>query len=219
MLFDHRPVGLEPRARAFRCGDMGLTVDEGRGRHQVVRVVAVRRRNVVRVDVVGKGRDGNVVPAQRARIHHSAAPAADVVTGGKFLNAARFREAAHARHLDVDDLAASELDSTPRVVDRVDAFVEHTGVRIAACRCRWSTMSSLASGCSIMRRSSSSIAWKVSCSRSIGATRTPAPRSSAPRAPPRLRPSAGPHGDHVDYLVDGALHHLHGDHCDLHGTV
>ena len=28
-----------------------------------------------------------------------------------------------------------------------------------------------------------------------------------------------PHGDHVDYLVDGALHHLHGDHCDLHGTL
>ncbi|MHB1044973.1 MAG: hypothetical protein ACYC4P_03080 [Thermoanaerobaculia bacterium] len=28
-----------------------------------------------------------------------------------------------------------------------------------------------------------------------------------------------PHGDHLDYLVDGALHHLHGDHCDLHGTV
>lgn len=30
---------------------------------------------------------------------------------------------------------------------------------------------------------------------------------------------AVPHGDHVDYLVDGALHHVHGDHCDLHGTV
>ena len=28
-----------------------------------------------------------------------------------------------------------------------------------------------------------------------------------------------PHGDHVDYLVDGRLHHPHGDHCDDHGTV
>ena len=28
-----------------------------------------------------------------------------------------------------------------------------------------------------------------------------------------------PHGDHVDYLVDGHLHHAHGDHCDDHGPV
>ncbi len=28
-----------------------------------------------------------------------------------------------------------------------------------------------------------------------------------------------PHGDHVDYLVDGHLHHQHGDHCDDHGPV
>jgi hypothetical protein len=30
---------------------------------------------------------------------------------------------------------------------------------------------------------------------------------------------AVPHGDHVDYLVDGHLHHPHGDHCDNHGKV
>ena len=28
-----------------------------------------------------------------------------------------------------------------------------------------------------------------------------------------------PHGDHLDYLVDGHLHHPHGDHCDNHGPV
>ena len=28
-----------------------------------------------------------------------------------------------------------------------------------------------------------------------------------------------PHGDHVDYLVDGHLHHQHGDHCDDHGPL
>lgn len=28
-----------------------------------------------------------------------------------------------------------------------------------------------------------------------------------------------PHGDHVDYLVDGRLHCPHGDHCDDHGPV
>lgn len=36
-------------------------------------------------------------------------------------------------------------------------------------------------------------------------------------------PSCGheavPHGDHVDYLVNGYLHHPHGDHCDDHGPV
>ena len=30
---------------------------------------------------------------------------------------------------------------------------------------------------------------------------------------------AVPHGDHDDYLVDGVLHHPHGDHCDDHGRV
>jgi hypothetical protein len=28
-----------------------------------------------------------------------------------------------------------------------------------------------------------------------------------------------PHGDHVDYLVAGHLHHPHGDHCDDHGAL
>ena len=28
-----------------------------------------------------------------------------------------------------------------------------------------------------------------------------------------------PHGDHVDYLVDGHLHHPHGGHCDNHGPL
>ncbi|KZN62231.1 hypothetical protein [Pseudoalteromonas luteoviolacea] len=27
------------------------------------------------------------------------------------------------------------------------------------------------------------------------------------------------HGDHVDYIVDGRLHHQHGDHCVDHGPV
>jgi len=27
------------------------------------------------------------------------------------------------------------------------------------------------------------------------------------------------HEGHVDYLVDGHLHHPHGEHCDAHGLV
>lgn len=30
---------------------------------------------------------------------------------------------------------------------------------------------------------------------------------------------AVPHGDHVDYLVDGHLHHQHNGHCDNHGAI
>lgn len=30
---------------------------------------------------------------------------------------------------------------------------------------------------------------------------------------------AVPHGDHIDYLVDGHLHHPHETHCDDHGPV
>ncbi len=36
-------------------------------------------------------------------------------------------------------------------------------------------------------------------------------------------PSCGhpavPHGDHLDYLVNGHLHHPHNGHCDHHGAV
>jgi hypothetical protein len=28
-----------------------------------------------------------------------------------------------------------------------------------------------------------------------------------------------PHGNHLDYLCDGQLHHRHGDHCDNHGPL
>jgi hypothetical protein len=28
-----------------------------------------------------------------------------------------------------------------------------------------------------------------------------------------------PHGDHVDYLVGGHLHHSHESHCDDHGVL
>lgn len=31
--------------------------------------------------------------------------------------------------------------------------------------------------------------------------------------------AAVPHGDHVDYLVEGHLHHAHGNHCDDHGPL
>jgi hypothetical protein len=30
---------------------------------------------------------------------------------------------------------------------------------------------------------------------------------------------AVPHGDHIDYLVDGHLHHQHNGHCDDHGRL
>jgi len=30
---------------------------------------------------------------------------------------------------------------------------------------------------------------------------------------------AVPHDGHTDYLVDGHLHHPHGDHCDNHGRL
>jgi hypothetical protein len=36
---------------------------------------------------------------------------------------------------------------------------------------------------------------------------------------PECGHEAVPHGDHTDYLVDGKLHHPHGDHCDDHGPL
>jgi hypothetical protein len=34
-----------------------------------------------------------------------------------------------------------------------------------------------------------------------------------------LDEEAIPHGDHVDYVVNGHLHHPHNGHCDNHGNV
>jgi hypothetical protein len=36
---------------------------------------------------------------------------------------------------------------------------------------------------------------------------------------PNCGHEAVPHGDHVDYLVDGRLQHPHGDHIDDHGPL
>lgn len=36
---------------------------------------------------------------------------------------------------------------------------------------------------------------------------------------PNCGHEAVPHGDHIDYIVDGRLHHPHNDHCDDHGAV
>jgi hypothetical protein len=41
----------------------------------------------------------------------------------------------------------------------------------------------------------------------------------AHRHGPNCGHSAIPHGDHVDYLVEGHLHHPHKEHCDDHGAV
>ncbi|NOJ83603.1 hypothetical protein HNV28_35745 [Myxococcus xanthus] len=52
---------------------------------------------------------------------------------------------------------------------------------------------------------------------------TPQHACGAHEATHRHGPSCGhaaaPHGDHVDYLVDGHLHHPHEGHCDDHGKV
>lgn len=36
---------------------------------------------------------------------------------------------------------------------------------------------------------------------------------------PNCGHEAVPHGDHIDYLVNGHLHHPHNGHCDNHGKV
>src|SRR3984893_13898091 len=48
---------------------------------------------------------------------------------------------------------------------------------------------------------------------------TPEIRCSGHEHGPNCGHEAIPHGDHLDYLVNGRLHHTHGDHCDDHGPV
>jgi hypothetical protein len=42
---------------------------------------------------------------------------------------------------------------------------------------------------------------------------------AAHRHGPGCGHEAVPHGNHTDYVVDGKLHHPHGDHCDDHGAI
>jgi len=42
---------------------------------------------------------------------------------------------------------------------------------------------------------------------------------AAHRHGPGCGHAAVPHGDYTDYLVDGRLHHPHGNHCDDHGPL
>jgi hypothetical protein len=52
---------------------------------------------------------------------------------------------------------------------------------------------------------------------------TPSHKCDRYDATHRHGPSCGheavPHGGHVDYLVEGHLHHAHDSHCDDHGAV
>jgi hypothetical protein len=48
---------------------------------------------------------------------------------------------------------------------------------------------------------------------------TPQTRCPGHTHGPACGHEAIPHGDHVDYLVNGRLHRPHGDHCDDHGAV
>jgi hypothetical protein len=43
--------------------------------------------------------------------------------------------------------------------------------------------------------------------------------NEAHRHGPGCGHEAVPHGDHLDYLIDGRLHHPDGDHCDDHGPL
>jgi hypothetical protein len=48
---------------------------------------------------------------------------------------------------------------------------------------------------------------------------TPEMRCSGHEHGPNCGHEPIPHGDHIDYVVNGRLHHPHGDHCDDHGPV
>jgi hypothetical protein len=59
----------------------------------------------------------------------------------------------------------------------------------------------------------------VSESNPAGCTSPAGGHDGAHQHGPGCGHEAVPHGDHVDHLVDGVLHHPHGDHCDDHGPL
>src|SRR5215813_7568760 len=94
---------------------------------QVVVVEVGRGEDVPRVGEVGQGGQLRADrPAHRA-LQHPADPAGDAVLGAQGLDVAGGGEAAHAGHLDVDDLAAAQANSGPHVREALGALVETHG--------------------------------------------------------------------------------------------
>ena len=92
--------------------------------HDVIGIVAIASRDIIRIFVVRKSRDRHVVTSCDTIIHHTAAPGEYTTFTGKLLDAARFRQATDACDFDIDDLAAAKLDSASGIIDAVDTFIE-----------------------------------------------------------------------------------------------
>ena len=97
---------------------------------------------------------------------------------------------------------------------------QHAGIRRSPMRGTW--IISTTENCSIRKQAAT---YPNTLSRLPRITPTPVLRGITAETMkrhlhgPNCGHEAVPHGDHIDYLVDGHLHHPHGGHCDDHGRL
>src|SRR5580765_6654970 len=81
-------------------------------------------RHVAGQDKIRQSGKRNVVGAPNPRLQHPAAPHRDTLCLTKIMNLLGHCVSAHAPHLDVDDLARTQLDGRIRLLDRVNALIQ-----------------------------------------------------------------------------------------------
>src|SRR2546422_460540 len=90
----------------------------------VVLVEVRRGEDVAGIGEVGEGGELGADGAADGALEHAADPSGDSVLGAEGLDVPRCRQTAHASHLDVDDLAASESDGRLDMGEAERALVE-----------------------------------------------------------------------------------------------
>src|SRR6266478_2389031 len=114
-------------ARHARGGDLAAAAQDDLGLADVVCIEIRRREDVARIREVGEGGELGADGAADGALEHAADPAGDSVLGAEGLDVPRCRQTAHAGHLDVDDLAASESDGRLDMGEAERALVEAHG--------------------------------------------------------------------------------------------
>src|SRR5713101_9570480 len=109
-LLEQIRIGLLGDARHARGGDLAAAAQNDLGLADIVLVEIRRGEDVARIGEVGEGGELGADCAADGALQHAADPAGDSVLGAEGLDVPRGRQAAHAAHLDVDDLAASQMD-------------------------------------------------------------------------------------------------------------
>ena len=89
-------IQFESGTRKIGQLDLCVRIDVSGWCHDVIGIVAIASRDIIRIFVVWKGGNCHVMPSGYAIIDHAAAPGENTTFTGELLDAARFGQATDA---------------------------------------------------------------------------------------------------------------------------